>query len=144
MKPSNFTLQRIVFTIALLIHFSLSAYNQTYVGRQLVDSFPRQWGAKTYALTWLPTDYSATSTRYPLIIFMHGAGEAGSTVADLSKLTNTGLPQIIANGWNPEMSYAGQAYKFIVVSPQHSNWSYDYPENQLILNDIIAKYRVDT
>ena len=58
-------------------------------------------------LLYLPTEYGQNpSARWPLILFLHGAGERGS---DLSKLTAYGPPKLVAEG---------QELPFIIVSPQ--------------------------
>lgn len=120
------------------------------IGRQRVENFPMtaSWDLAP-ALVWVPTTYDtdSTSTTYPLIFFFHGVGEAGT---DLTKLINTGLPQIIANGDNVEEvdPVTGKLNKFIVVSPQHSYFSYgadcSWDRIRLLLNSVETKYRIDT
>lgn len=111
------------------------------IGRQLVDQFPiSSSNTLTYGLVWLPTDYTtAVTTRYPLIIFLHGGGETGTGVTGLNNLITTALPQKIAQGFNVEAS----GKKFIVVSPQAPSGSYFHSHVQYILPDIISRYRVD-
>ncbi|MEJ7913576.1 MAG: carbohydrate-binding protein, partial [Chitinophagaceae bacterium] len=130
--------------ITLVLFTQITA--QEYIGRQKVDQFPTtSWGAQTYGLTWLPTDYNNSNEKYPLIIFLHGSGETGTSVGSLNNLISTALPQKIAQGWNPEATNPlnGQKFKFIVVSPQAPNWSYSYTHLQYILADITKRYRVD-
>jgi hypothetical protein len=125
---------------------AIQALSQTVIGRQNVDSFLRNsYGGQTYALTWLPQSYSSTTREYPLIIFLHGAGETGSTTSQLSKLTGTGLSGRIAGGFNAVAvnPKTGIQDSFIVVSPQAASWSYSYTELKYILPGIINKYRVD-
>ena len=138
----------LAFILGLFFTFSLSA--QTTIGRQKVDQYPTQsWGAPTYGLTWLPNDYATSGSQtYPLIIFLHGAGEVGDGVNGLNKLISTALPQKIAQGWDPEAvnPSTGQNTKFIVVSPQapsSSHWSYNAGPVSNILADVISRYRVD-
>lgn len=125
---------------------ALQVFSQTVIGRQNVDSFSRNsFGGTTYALTWLPQTYNSTTREYPLIIFLHGAGETGTTISNLSRLNNTGLPGRIAGGFNPVAvnPRTGITDSFIVVSPQASSWSYSYTELKHILPGILNKYRVD-
>jgi predicted peptidase/lysophospholipase L1-like esterase len=124
----------------------------TYMGRQLVDQFPinASGSSQTYGLTWLPTDYYSpgNTDEYPLIIFLHGGGETGTTIANLSKLYANGkgsIPEYIAEGWNAEAidPNTSQNTKFIVCSPQAPSGSYSYPHVKWIVPNIISRYRVD-
>jgi hypothetical protein len=123
-------------------------FAQTYIGRQLVDQYQvTAWNSQTYGLTWLPNDYAANPTKkYPLIIFLHGAGETGTNQGDLWRLISTALPQRIASGWDPEAvnPVDGQNYKFIVISPQAPSWSYSWGHIRYMLWDVQNRYRVDT
>ena len=56
-------------------------------------------------LIFLPKDY-VSSERWPLILFLHGAGEKGT---DLDRLKNTALPQRLE-----EL----EDFPFVVISPQ--------------------------
>jgi hypothetical protein len=120
---------------------------QTVVGRQNVDQYSmNQYGSKTYGLTWLPPSYAANPTKkYPLIVFLHGTGEAGTGVAGLNTLIGAALPQRIAGGFNPSAvnPLDGQTYEFIVVSPQAASWSYNYDAIKYILPDVLSRYHVD-
>ena len=86
-------------------------------------------------LLYLPADYGKGDKKWPLILFLHGAGERGSKLEDLKK---QGLPKMIAQGKN---------FDFIIVSPQcpMDLW---WPEQTdiliTLLDEIEAKYRVDT
>jgi len=86
-------------------------------------------------LLYLPADYGKDDKKWPLILFLHGAGERGSNV---EVVKNNGLPNMIANG---------KSFDFIIVSPQCPKdiW---WPEQTdvliALLDEIEAKYRVDT
>lgn len=71
---------------------------------------------------YLPRDYAVdTDSRYPLVIFLHGAGAQGSVqdTPTISKLLVYGPPKIIQSGNFPEdFSVGGRSYRFIVLSPQ--------------------------
>jgi hypothetical protein len=74
---------------------------------------------------YLPRDYESDGTRkYPLLIFLHGSGESGSTPDQptLNKLLVNGVPKLIHTGNFPETITVGStAYRFIVISPQIKN-----------------------
>lgn len=78
-------------------------------------------------LQWLPQDYSANpSKQYPVIFFLHGAGERGlgDTSVSLDKVTANGPPKHIKNGHKMEFinPVSGLTEKFIVISPQTNSW----------------------
>ncbi len=131
------------------ILFTVCTNAQTIMGRQIVDQFPiNSSGTLTYGLTWLPTTYASTTRTYPLIIFLHGAGENGTTVASLSRLYTASPRSVsgrIADGWNAVAvnPRTGVQDSFIVVSPQAPSWSYNYTDLKHILPSILKKYRVD-
>jgi predicted peptidase len=85
-------------------------------------------------LLYLPKDYEASgSNRWPLILFLHGAGERG---ADLGVVAKHGPPKLVAQG---------REFPFIIVSPQcplGRNWEDD--ALIALLDSVMAKYRVDT
>jgi predicted peptidase len=85
-------------------------------------------------LLFLPDGYGADpAKRWPLILFLHGAGERGTNVWQVAK---HGPPKIDTTAPN---------FPFIVVSPQCPNgkiWSNDLL--LALLDEIEAKYPVDT
>ncbi|MGD0260166.1 MAG: prolyl oligopeptidase family serine peptidase [Verrucomicrobiota bacterium] len=89
---------------------------------------------KVNYLLFLPEGYDAKAEkRWPLILFLHGAGERGTNVW---KVATHGPPKNVT---------AQPAFPFIVVSPQcpeHQVWSKDVL--LALLDEITAKYAVDT
>lgn len=85
-------------------------------------------------LLFLPKDYNAKATqRWPLILFLHGAGERGTNI---TKVTVHGPPKIVKD--KPD-------FPFIVVSPQcpgGERWSNDVL--LALLDEVTKKYKVDT
>ena len=58
-------------------------------------------------LRYLPKDYSVqNSTKYPVLIFLHGSGERGT---DISKVSIHGPPRLAREG---------KDFPFIIISPQ--------------------------
>jgi hypothetical protein len=121
----------------------------TVIGNQTVINVPiSQSGQNSQALIYYPDDYflpENANKKYPLFIFLHGAGEGNGN--NISIVNNTSLPQLIAQGMKPFGidSVTGEKIKFIVVSPHAANtgYSYSFPHVKWILADIKAKYRVD-
>jgi predicted peptidase len=85
-------------------------------------------------LLFLPKGYDANGKqRWPLMLFLHGAGERGG---DVKKVTAHGPPKIVKS--KPE-------FPFILISPQcpeGETWSDDVLLG--LLDEVIAKYNVDT
>lgn len=70
---------------------------------------------------WLPNDYDA-SKKYPVIVFSHGKGEAGT---DINRVLGAYLPKRIKGGWEPSATnpVTGELAKFIVFGVQDAYWS---------------------
>ncbi len=82
-------------------------------------------------LLYLPKDYEK-QTSWPLMLFLHGAGERGD---DLELVKKHGPPKLIA---------AGKEFPFIVVSPQCPRGKWWEPiELVALLDEIGEKYKVD-
>lgn len=83
-------------------------------------------------LLYLPAEYEGSTNEYPLVLFLHGAGERGT---DLEKVKVHGLPRLVNEG---------KKFPFIVVSPQcpeNTFWNTDIL--LALLDEIEANYRVD-
>lgn len=64
----------------------------------------------------VPSRYNLTTKRYPLIVFIHGIGELGTS---LSRINCCGLPKHINNKTFPaNFNVNGVNHSFIVISPQ--------------------------
>lgn len=140
------TLKLFLF-IATLCGIVYQVNAQTMVGNQIPTTLQiTSYGSTQNALVSLPDDYNETTGKYPLLIFLHGSGEVGKSVGDLSKEIKAGLPLVISLGYkiqayNPR---DGKPYKFIVISPQHWGWT-TTPESLLyMLATLPRKYRIDT
>jgi predicted peptidase len=85
-------------------------------------------------LLYLPKDYEKTPQKWPLMIFLHGAGERGN---DLRKVEVHGPPKIVKDKDLP----------FIILSPQCPQDSWWPKMNEVLialLDYIVDKYHVDT
>lgn len=85
-------------------------------------------------LLYLPQSYNPKArTRWPLILFLHGAGERG-----------TNLAQVKVHG-PPKRLGKDRDFPFIVVSPQCPDETTWDPRALLaLLDDVIRRHRVDT
>ena len=149
MKTSRYSFLLFISSI-LFFHsliFSQTTATGSTIGNQKVINVPiSSDGTQGQALLWLPDDYAANPTKkYPLLIFLHGAGEGTST--NISQVLNTSLPQLISQGLKPYGidPNTGETVKYIIVSPHaaKSSWSYQFTHVKNILPNIEANYRVD-
>ena len=86
-------------------------------------------------LLFLPDSYGEKEQRWPMILFLHGAGERGD---DLRKVKKHGPPKIVEKQ---------KDFPFVVVSPQcpAGDWWTDKVEVLInLLDDIVSRYDVDT
>ncbi len=87
-------------------------------------------------LLFLPESYAqSTNQKFPLILFLHGAGERGS---DLDSVKRHGIPKIVET--NPD-------FPFIAVSPQcpdDSWWTSELHTINGLIEEVVEKYQVDT
>jgi len=80
----------------------------------------------------LPADYDKPEQKWPLVLFLHGAGERGD---DLEKVKIHGPPKLAAGG---------KDFPFVLVSPQCESGSRWNPQELAKLVDHLANtYRVD-
>ena len=130
------------FTILVTILLSLTSAAQTQTPVYLSQTITNA-GCKGF-YQYLPADYSTTTKSYPLIIWVHGAGQVGQgNTADLPKVLEWGLPKIISEGGFPSsFTVNGAQHSFIVISPQFMGWPSGVNVNAMI-NYASNNYRVD-
>lgn len=101
------------------------------VERQVAQSLVRT--IEMQYLLYLPPAYDSSEEKWPLLLFLHGAGERGD---DLELVKVHGPPKMIAQG---------KDFPFVVVSPQCPKdewWSIDALHD--LLNEIVDIHRIDT
>jgi predicted peptidase len=83
-------------------------------------------------LLYLPEGYGAEEQRWPLVLFLHGAGQRGD---DIERLKEHGPPKLVAQG---------RSFPFILVSPQvpEGQW-WDTEALAVLLDHVMATYAVD-
>jgi predicted peptidase len=91
----------------------------------------------------LPWYYFATTKSYPLIISFPGGGQTGNGTTDLPLVLNDGLAKLLSQKkLPPSFSVNGNAYSFIVLTPQLTK----YPSNEDIkafIDYAIQHFRID-
>lgn len=122
-----------IFTITLLC-FMISLSIKAQTEKQTAHNFQKEVKITLTAnyLLYLPKDYDKSDKSFPLVLFLHGAGERGT---DIEKVKVHGLPRLVNEG---------KDFPFIVVSPQCPDlmlWNTDVLSS--LLDEIEANYRVD-
>jgi poly(3-hydroxybutyrate) depolymerase len=103
-------------------------------------------GKKVGFLEYKPANYASVTTKYPLIIFLHGIVERGNGTTDLYRIKTQGIPKNITAGNKMTFTWNGKTETFLVLAPQCSKtdtlW-YSYYIDAM-LNYAKANLRVDT
>jgi predicted peptidase len=82
-------------------------------------------------LLFLPKGYEEHGQRWPLMLFLHGAGDSGT---NMDRVKILGPPKIVES--KPD-------FPFILVSPQSPVRSWNLDALNALLDDVIGRYRVD-
>jgi predicted peptidase len=118
-----------------LLFFSIPIFGQNDSLRQSPHNLNKEVtvNIKLNYLLYLPPKYDDNDKKWPLVLFLHGAGERGD---DLNLVKRNGPPMLIEKGTN---------FPFILVSPQcplGQRW--DALELSTLLDDVEGNYHVDT
>jgi predicted peptidase len=123
----------VLIVFPLLVCLTSSAPVHADKPKQTAAKLDKQVPVKLDYLLYLPEDYDAQDA-WPLVVFLHGAGERGS---DLERVKVHGPPKLIENG---------KPFPAIVVSPQCAAgrwWHAQLLELTTLIDEIEAKYKVD-
>lgn len=86
-------------------------------------------------LVHLPDDYDADpGRRWPLVLFLHGAGERGSDV------------ELAAVHGPPKLADAGHEFPFVLVTPQcaeSSQWVAELSTLSVLVDEVVAAHHID-
>lgn len=129
--------------IALVTLFSMSCTSSKELTKVNLGQHPQVFEkeirktVQANYLLYLPEDYLTSQKDFPLILFLHGAGERGN---DVSKIEIHGPPKLIAK--------EGKSFPFVIVSPQCPKEDWWTSGKQLdilnaFLDNILENYRID-
>ena len=132
----------------LLVAASFSAFSQS-VEKTISLPYTASTAPTRPSLIYYPDDYNLTTTRYPLLVFLHEWTQSGTNLSLIYNSNTSGGPAYLIEhgGWPSSFTNPkdGNAYKFIVVSPQSNNgWSSSGDETEYMIKYLVANYRVDT
>jgi predicted peptidase len=102
-------------------------------GKQVEKHFEKEVKVKVKLgyLLYLPKGYGKGEKAWPLVLFLHGAGESGR---DLKRVKKHGPPKLIEGG---------KDFPFIVVSPQSPGRGWNPQALAALVDDVAGKYKVD-
>ncbi len=120
--------------LLLLVLVSFPLFAQTDSARQVSGKLEKEVTLKVELryLFYLPPEYKNDNKKWPLVLFLHGAGERGD---DLSFVKRHGPPMLVEQG---------KDFPFILISPQcplGQRW--DALELSTLLDEVEKIYRVD-
>ena len=126
---------KFIFTLAVVFGFSFTCLHAQQTAK--ITS-----GGTGY-LEYLPQDYGKNSNDYPVVIFLHGIGEKGTTSTDPTTLKNSVMK--VANVGLAKYIKYGAQYPFIVISPQLKSSYGKWPSAYVIevLNHVKKYLRVN-
>ena len=135
-------MQKIVCLFLILGFFPSFVFAQTQTPVYLSQAITNANSKGFYR--YLPADYTTSSKNYPLIIWVHGAGQVGQgNTTDLPKVLEWGVPKIISEGGFPASFTVGDSsFSFIIISPQFLGWPSGNNVSAMITYTI-SNYRVD-
>ena len=109
------------------------AGGQGQPGKQVPGRFEREITIRVRLqyLLYLPQEYEEDGKEWPLLVFLHGAGEVGD---NLELVKKHGPPKLIAQG---------KQFPFIVVSPQSPQRGWNPHAVAALVDEICTQYRVD-
>lgn len=118
----------IVFVVLVIVGMAAPTWAE-----QRAEKFEKQVTIRLDYLLYTPADYGKDEgKKYPVILFLHGAGERGT---DVNKVKVHGPPKLLGGGTELAVK------DFIVISPQcpAEKW---WEPNELIalLDDVLAKH----
>jgi predicted peptidase len=122
------------WTVALAVAggFAMPVRAEDKGGKQQEKSFEKDGDSKVKFNYWLylPPGYGKGEKVWPLVLFLHGAGETGS---DIQKVKIHGPPKLAE----------GKKFPFILVSPQAPVRGWNPGNLNALLDDVMAHYKVD-
>jgi len=145
-------MKKSILFLALLPLFCMAQFTYpsgTVIGNQTVIPIPinAPGYAQVQALLYLPDSYAKNPTKkYPVFVFLHGAGEAGSK--DITQVERWAAPEFISKGLKPYGidPATGDTVEWIVISPHctdNTGCSYSYPQLKYTIPYLLQTYRID-
>lgn len=92
-------------------------------------------------LVYLPSSYERRQKPYPLLLFLHGAGERGT---NLNLVKTHGPPKIVESPTSMQSLFGNDEFPFILISPQcPSGWWWENVPLHDLMNEVLKNHDVD-
>lgn len=92
-----------------------------------------------------PVRYNTSNKRYPLIVWIHGAGQFGNgSNEDLKRVLIEGIPEMFAEKKiAPNYKVGNENFSFMLAAPQFTSYpTFEYVQS--FVDSIKKRYRIDT
>jgi poly(3-hydroxybutyrate) depolymerase len=124
----------LLISITIIMAFPWAVNGQQTANEIPLNGFPPRLGY----LEYLPPTYHTEAKLFPVLIYLHGGGEAGGgTPEDLERLKVWGPPNHISNGHDMCFTVNNQQECFLVFSPQINSDLYEWESFVSLLIDHI-------
>jgi len=123
----------ICLMLAILLGISVvpvRAEEKKLAGKQQSKQLEVTVKVKLGYLLYLPDGYGESDKAWPLVLFLHGAGESGNNLENVKK---HGPPKLAEE----------KKFPFILVSPQSARGGWDPTALNALIDDVMAHYKVD-
>ena len=126
---------KFIFTLAVVFGFSFHNISAQHTAKITSSGIGY--------LEYLPQNYSSNTNDYPVVIFLHGIKERGTTSTDPATLKSS--VQRVANVGLPKYVKYGTQYPFILISPQLKSSYGTWPANYVmdVLNHVRKYLRIN-
>lgn len=120
-----------LFSFLVILLSAVSCATDACKDNMKTGQLPRSFQGRKYWLH-LPESYPESDKHYPLMIFLHGAGERGKNL------------RIVKRHGPPKLVEKGKEFPFIIVSPQcpERQW-WKVAELEALLEWVLSRNRVD-
>jgi poly(3-hydroxybutyrate) depolymerase len=121
--------KKTLVAISMLVGFGAGQVNGQQLTNEKIDVIAGSGEFLFNCVVYKPANFSTTK-KYPLVLFFHGMGEAGT---DVNKMYNTGLPKVLKDGYRP-------SFEFIMIAPQHNSYSLDPKHLRQVYDESLRKF----
>jgi hypothetical protein len=121
--------KKTLVAISMLVGIGTGQANSQTLTNDKIDVIAGSGSYLFNCVVYKPANFSTTK-KYPLVLFFHGMGEAGT---DINRMYNAGLPKVLKDGYRP-------SFEFIMIAPQHNSYSLDPNHLRQVYDEALRKF----